>query len=152
MKVKSLSHVGLFTTPWTAAYQAPPSMGFSRQEYWSGLPLLSPDMMPNCCLNPILETDEMYATLGIQGPGHWNICGKHWVPYPHAQTVWAFSKPISMPVISYSFPKEQGISRLCKPDVAGQRPPSLEKPAEKLRTGAGVWEVGLAGCSYHSQN
>ena len=39
MKVKSLSHVQLFVTPWTAAYQAPPSMGFSRQEYWSGWPL-----------------------------------------------------------------------------------------------------------------
>ena len=37
MKVKSLSHVRLFTTPWTAAYQAPPSLGFSRQECWSGL-------------------------------------------------------------------------------------------------------------------
>ena len=37
-KVKSLSRVRLFATPWTAAYQAPPSMGFSRQEYWSGLP------------------------------------------------------------------------------------------------------------------
>ena len=42
VKVKSLSHVRIFTTPWTAAYQAPPSMGFSRQEYWSGLPLPSP--------------------------------------------------------------------------------------------------------------
>ena len=39
VKVKSLSHVWLFTTPWTATYQAPPSMGCSRQEYWSGLPL-----------------------------------------------------------------------------------------------------------------
>ena len=38
VKVKSLSHVWLFTTPWTAAYQALPSMGFSRLEYWSGLP------------------------------------------------------------------------------------------------------------------
>ena len=35
---KSLSHVRLLATPWTAAYQAPPSMGFSRQEYWSGVP------------------------------------------------------------------------------------------------------------------
>ena len=43
MKVKSLSHVWLLATPWTAAYQAPPSMGFSRQEYWSGVPLPSPD-------------------------------------------------------------------------------------------------------------
>ena len=42
MKVESLSHVRLLATPWTAAYQAPPSMGFSRQEYWSGLPLPSP--------------------------------------------------------------------------------------------------------------
>ena len=38
-KVKSLSHIWLLATPWTAAHQAPPSMGFSRQEYWSGLPL-----------------------------------------------------------------------------------------------------------------
>ena len=42
VKVKSLSRVRLFATPWTAAYQAPPSMGFSRQEYWSGVPLPSP--------------------------------------------------------------------------------------------------------------
>ena len=40
--MKLLSHVQLFATPWTAAYQAPPSMGFSRQEYWSGVPLPSP--------------------------------------------------------------------------------------------------------------
>ena len=38
VKVKSLSRVRLFVTPWTVAYQAPPSTGFSRQEYWSGLP------------------------------------------------------------------------------------------------------------------
>ena len=42
MKVKSLSNVQLLATPWTAAYQAPPSMGFSRQEYWSGVSLPSP--------------------------------------------------------------------------------------------------------------
>ena len=42
VKVKSLSRVRLFTTPWTEAYQAPPSMGFSRQDYWSGVPLPSP--------------------------------------------------------------------------------------------------------------
>ena len=44
MKVKSLSSVQLFTIPWTAAYQAPPTMGFSRQEYWSGVPLPSPSL------------------------------------------------------------------------------------------------------------
>ena len=42
VKGKSLSHVRLLATPWAAAYQAPPSMGFSRQEYWSGVPLPSP--------------------------------------------------------------------------------------------------------------
>ena len=45
VKVKSLSHVRLLATPWTAAYQAPPPMGFSRQEYWSGLPLPSLDFI-----------------------------------------------------------------------------------------------------------
>ena len=44
VKVKSLSRAELLATPWTAAYQAPPSMGFSRQEYWSGLPSPSPNM------------------------------------------------------------------------------------------------------------
>ena len=39
VKVKSLSRAWLLATPWTAAYQAPPSVGFSRQEYWSGVPL-----------------------------------------------------------------------------------------------------------------
>ena len=45
MKVKLLSRVRLLVTPWTAAYQAPPSMGFSRQEYWSEVPLPSPEMV-----------------------------------------------------------------------------------------------------------
>ena len=48
MKVKSSSRVQLLATPWTAAYQAPPSMGFSRQEYWSGLPLPSPKEKKGC--------------------------------------------------------------------------------------------------------
>ena len=46
VKVKSLSCVQLYATPWTAAYQAPLSMGVSRQEYWSGLPLPSPIRLP----------------------------------------------------------------------------------------------------------
>ena len=45
VKVKSLSRVWLLVTPWTTAYQAPPSMGFSRQEYWSGVPLPSLDAL-----------------------------------------------------------------------------------------------------------
>ena len=56
VKVKSLSHVQLFATPWTAAYQAPPSMGFSRQHYWSGyhcllqlwVPAAAAKSLPSC--------------------------------------------------------------------------------------------------------
>ena len=61
MKVKSLSHVRLFATPWTVAYQAPLSVGFSRQEYWSGLPFPSPGALPNpgteptCAVSPVLQ-------------------------------------------------------------------------------------------------
>ena len=51
VKVKSLSCVRLLATPWTAAYQAPPSMGFSRQEYWSGVPLPSPMLTRETRLN-----------------------------------------------------------------------------------------------------
>ena len=52
VKVKSLSGVRLFATPWTVANQAPPSMGFSRQEYWSGLPFPSPGDLPNPGIEP----------------------------------------------------------------------------------------------------
>ena len=48
VKVKLLSRVRLLGTPWTEAYQAPPSMGFSRQEYWSGVPLPSPKYDVSC--------------------------------------------------------------------------------------------------------
>ena len=49
---KSLSRVRLFATPWTVAYQAPPSMEFSRQEYWSGLPFPSPGDLPDLGIEP----------------------------------------------------------------------------------------------------
>ena len=50
--VKSLSRVRLFTTPWTVANRASPSMGFSRQEYWSGLPFPSPGDLPDPRIEP----------------------------------------------------------------------------------------------------
>ena len=53
VKVKSLSCVWLLATPWTAAYQAPPSMGFSKLEYWSGVPLPSPRTIRNLLYKPI---------------------------------------------------------------------------------------------------
>ena len=56
VKVKSLSRVWLFAITWTAAYQAPPSMGFSRQEYWSGVPLPSPGHILGNCKHRVLTT------------------------------------------------------------------------------------------------
>ena len=75
MKVKSLSRVQLFATPWTVAHQAPPSMGFSRQEYWSGLPFPSPGDLPDPGIesrSPALQADTLTSeprksTLNI----HW---------------------------------------------------------------------------------
>ena len=52
MKVKSLSHVRLFETPWNVAYQAPLSMEFSRQEYWGGLPFPPPGDLPDPRIEP----------------------------------------------------------------------------------------------------
>ena len=62
VKITSLGHVQLFVTPWTVVHQAPPSMGFSRQEYWSGLPftspgdLLDPGIKPR---SPALQADVL---------------------------------------------------------------------------------------------
>ena len=52
VRVKLLSPVRLFATPWTVTYQAPPSMGFSKQEYWSGVPLPSPGDLPDPGIEP----------------------------------------------------------------------------------------------------
>ena len=65
VKVKPISHVRLFATTWTVAYQAPPSMGFSRQEYWSGLPFPSPGDLPNPGIEPgshALQADTLPST------------------------------------------------------------------------------------------
>ena len=64
VKVKSLSCVQLLLTPWTAAYQAPPSMGFSRQEYWSGLPLPS-SVHFSCSVMPALCEPMNRSTPGL---------------------------------------------------------------------------------------
>ena len=62
MKVKLLSRVRLFVTPWTIAYQSPRSMEFSRQEYWSGLPFSSPGDLPDPGIepgSPTLQADAL---------------------------------------------------------------------------------------------
>ena len=64
VKVKSLSRVRLFATPWTVANQAPPSMGFSMQECWSGLPFPSPGGLPDPGIeprSPALQADALLS-------------------------------------------------------------------------------------------
>ena len=70
VKVKSLSRVQLFETPWTVTYQALLSMGFSRQEYWSGLPFPSPGDLPDPAIelgSPALQADALLS----EPPGTW---------------------------------------------------------------------------------
>ena len=60
--MKSLSRVQLFATPWTVGHQAPPSMGFPRQKYWSGLPFPSPEDLPDPGIepgSPALQADAL---------------------------------------------------------------------------------------------
>ena len=67
-KMKSLSHIWLFVTPWTVAYQSSPSMGFSRPEYWSGLPFPSPGDLPDPGIepgSPMLEADTLTWNNGL---------------------------------------------------------------------------------------
>ena len=74
--MKSLSHVQLFATPWTVAYQASPSMGFSRQEYWSGLPFPSPGDLPNPGIDPGSPTSQADSLLS-ESPGKPKGNGNH---------------------------------------------------------------------------
>ena len=77
MKVKSLSGVQPSATPWTAAYKAPPSMGFSRQEYWSGVSFPSPGDLPNPGIepqSPALEADALTS----EPPGKPYLRGGLW--------------------------------------------------------------------------
>ena len=71
-KVNLLSRVRLFSTLWTVAYQAPPSMGFSRREYWSGLPFPSPGDLPHPGIEPgypALQEDSLTS----EPPGKYAI-------------------------------------------------------------------------------
>ena len=93
VKVNSLSRVWLLVTPWTAAYQAPPSMGFSRQEYWSGVPLPSPKYINiTPCINRTKEKSHMIISVDaeviqwkstfIRDKSCWQTKKKRKLPYP----------------------------------------------------------------------
>ena len=68
MKVKLLGRVRLSATPWTVAHQVPPSMGFSRQEYWSGVPLPSPIRNIYLITNAIVDSVWEKEAFGNVGP------------------------------------------------------------------------------------
>ena len=74
VKVKLLNPVQLFVTPWTVDCQVPLSMGFSRREYWSGLPFLSPGDLPNPGIeprSPALRADALPS----EPPGKTHVAG-----------------------------------------------------------------------------
>ena len=79
-EVKSLSCVRLFVTPWTVAYQASPSMGFSRQVYWSGLPFPSPGDLPDPGIkpeSPALQADALPSEPPGKPGSRAGLAGKH---------------------------------------------------------------------------
>ena len=80
--MKSLSCVGLFATPWIVAYQAPLSIGFSSQGYWSGLPFPSPGDLPNPGIkpwSPTLPADALpFEPPGKVDKGNHQICPRTW--------------------------------------------------------------------------
>ena len=96
LKVKSLSRVQLFATPCTVAYQAPPSMGFSRQECWSGLPFPSPRDLPDPGIEPRSPAFQADA-LPSEPPGKPYSPTQHkWKknpPPPSRQRAWARLRP-----------------------------------------------------------
>ena len=109
VKVKSLSRVRLFSTPWTAAYQAPPSMGVSRQEYWNGLPLLSPSCA--AITNSILEQFHHLKRnpIPINTPHSWSpTLHLHYISQPHplyspTPAPDNHSPTFSLPILNSSF-------------------------------------------------
>ena len=105
VKVKSLSRVLLLATPWTAAYQAPPSMGFSRQEYWSGVPLPSPTEVKvrGIETRAFLDTGHVFKSLTFWQI-HQNVIPiVHWagsLNHVHHSKTWPVSK-VKMQGISW---------------------------------------------------
>ena len=107
-KVKSLSRVRLFATPWTVAYEAPPSMGFSRQEYWSGLPFPSPGPLRKATWN----AREWHAQLVFS----WDEREDSW-GHMVTQSSFSFKSRIRLaPILEHTL--DRGVSQMsCKPGI-----------------------------------
>ena len=103
--MKSLSCVRLFATPWTVTYQAPASIGFSRQEYWSGLLFPSPGDLPDPGIEPGFPTLEA-DTLTSEPPGKPNlhsICQQIWKTQQWPQD---WKRSVFIPIPKKGSPKQ----------------------------------------------
>ena len=170
VKVKSLSHVRLLATPWTAAYQAPPSMAFSRQEYWSGVPL--PSRMTNLdCIkkqrhhfaNQVLYSQVLVFPVVMYGYESWTV-KKAENQRIDAFEVWCWRRFLRAPwtarISNQSILKEisseyslEGLMLKLKLQYFGhlmQRAGSVEKTLMLRKTGGAEEEGGdglLSSCS-----
>ena len=112
-QVELLSHVRLFATPWTVAHQAPPSMEFTRQEYWSGLPFPSPGDLPDPGIKPPLlsSTRVLY---------HWAAraaCESAMCTY--TPSLWGLPvTPLHTTLNKYSYPYSVSSSGVGSEDIA----------------------------------
>ena len=131
MKVKLLSRIRLSATPWTAAYKAPSSMGFSRQEYWSGVPLPSPSFplaiyFTSVCVLSGLSCVRLFVTL-------WTV---------------AHQAPLSMGLF-----KQECWSRLLCPPPGDLPNPGIEPPSPAaLALQVSSLLLSLWGSPYFTQN
>ena len=101
VKVTLLSRVWLLATPWTAVHQAPPPMGFSRQEYWSGVPLPSPWYMHKNKLNTVMF-EEAKQPISFSSAWKWKVKVKS------LSHVWLLATPWTA---AYQAPPPMGFSR-----------------------------------------
>ena len=116
--VKSLSHVQLIATPWTTAYQAPPSMGFSRQEYWSGVLLPSPNNTYSMSLFWLYAFTHTCVLCSVA-----RLC----------LTLWDPTDCIPQAPLSMGFPRQEHWSRLPFPSPGDLPNPAIEPESPELQ-------------------
>ena len=157
--MKSLSHVPLFATPWNVAYQAPLSMGFSRQEYWSGLPFPSPGDLPNPGIEP--RSPSLWAdALTSEPPGkpllsiiwpsnsiprslsertentcpHKDLCGNGNFQGQMGITWWPSGQDSALSLLRVRVQSLVGEVRSCKPYSLAKRKKEKRREREKKKT------------------
>ena len=134
--LKSLSRVRLFATPWTVAYQVPPFMGFSRQEYWSGLPFPSPGDLPNPGIelrSPTLQVNSLPS----EPPGKYNFRKKKSVKsLSRVQLFVTLWTSVFQPPLSMEFPRQEYWSGLLFPSPGDLPNPGIEPGSPALQTDA----------------